>query len=152
MSQQDLAALSGVLRDSDCELVLMGPGRLPRQVEDMLQPGGGARRAGKGGFVPDREFIETIRGADLLVAPYRDVTQSGSATLAMTVGTPIIGYASGGLLDLLSPQSLVPEGDAVKLAERVSSFLDGGWDSYISSPNELYQECLAAWATLLEEI
>jgi glycosyltransferase involved in cell wall biosynthesis len=54
------------------------------------------------GFVPADEIQVLLRAADLVVAPYRRILNSGTALLALSFGTPVLVPALGSLTDVQS--------------------------------------------------
>jgi beta-1,4-mannosyltransferase len=52
------------------------------------------------GFVPQQLLAAYLRACDLVVLPYRDVLNSGSAMLAQSCERPVLLPRSGGFLDL----------------------------------------------------
>jgi glycosyltransferase involved in cell wall biosynthesis len=54
------------------------------------------------GFVPDEQVQHYLRAADLVVLPYRDILNSGSAILALSFGAPVLVPALGAANDLLA--------------------------------------------------
>jgi len=54
------------------------------------------------GFVPDEALQFYLRAADLAVAPYREILNSGTALLALSFGCPILVPDTGSLHDLSS--------------------------------------------------
>ncbi len=51
-------------------------------------------------YVPDSEVQYFLNACDVCVLPYRDVTTSGAAVLALSFGRPIIAPALGGFAEL----------------------------------------------------
>ena len=98
---EDLVAAFGQLADDACQLVIAG------NVHD---PAYGAALAqlvhGQTGihtwfqYVPDAEVQYFMNACDVCVLPYRSVTTSGAAILALSFGRPIIAPALGGFIEL----------------------------------------------------
>jgi len=61
-----------------------------------------------------RRYMES---SSVLVAPYRDVTASGTILMALTVGLPVAAFTSDVLLETLSTDSLADTGDTKMLAD-----------------------------------
>lgn len=59
------------------------------------------------GNVPDDRMQVFLRGADVMVLPYRDVLTSGSAILALTFGLPVIAPRMGCLPETLEGCSIL---------------------------------------------
>ena len=72
------------------------------------------------------EMISLYQQCSLVLAPYRDIDQSGAAITALSLGTPVVGYKVGGL-DMLIRDGyngkLVKYGDIEALAKAVHSLL-----------------------------
>ena len=79
------------------------------------------------GFVPDDELGEVFGRADLVVAPYRQASQSGVVHLAYSFGRPVVATAVGGLAEAIVPGRtglLVPPRDPASLALALQSALE----------------------------
>ncbi|MFE5645091.1 hypothetical protein [Rhodococcus sp. NPDC056516] len=61
-----------------------------------------------------RRYMES---SSVLVAPYRDVTASGTILMALTVGLPVAAFTSDVLLEMLPADSLADSGDTRMLAD-----------------------------------
>lgn len=55
----------------------------------------------RSGFVPDEQVQVYMQASDVVVAPYLDCLSSGTASLALSFGLPLIGPALGSLRDLI---------------------------------------------------
>ena len=69
-------------------------------------------------FVPDDVVADVLSRSSVLLAPYRNVTESGTINLALTAGAGVIAYDGGVLGEYLPPASLVPTGDLDGFADR----------------------------------
>jgi len=77
-------------------------------------------------FLPEQELQTLIAAADLLVYPYRNITQSGALFAGMNAGKPIVATRVGGLKEVLRDEQtgvLVDYGDQTQLAERLGRLL-----------------------------
>jgi GT2 family glycosyltransferase len=101
------------------------------------------------GVVNDEELAEALTYSDVMIAPYTNATQSGSVTLAFSVGLPTLGFASGGLQDLLSPRATVPVGDVQALVELVVQFSHAPFFTYSRTVNDLTSQVAWGWRRLL---
>ncbi len=101
------------------------------------------------GIVNDEKLAQALIYSDVMVAPYTNATQSGSVTLAFSVGLPTLGFASGGLQDLLSPRATVPVGDVQALVELVVQFSHAPFFTYCRTVKDLTSEVAWAWRRLL---
>ncbi len=86
-------------------------------------------------FVPDEEIPPTFHRADVVVAPYRQASQSGVVHLAYSLGRPVVATTVGGLVDAVQDGRtglLTPPGDPRALAatiERVLARPPGAFDA-----------------------
>ncbi|CAA9469620.1 MAG: hypothetical protein AVDCRST_MAG38-1196 [uncultured Solirubrobacteraceae bacterium] len=76
-------------------------------------------------FVSDAEAAATLRRADLMVLPYREIDQSGVLAAALAFGVPALVSAVGGFPEVaaLGAAETVPPGDAGALARELSALL-----------------------------
>jgi glycosyltransferase involved in cell wall biosynthesis len=76
-------------------------------------------------YIDNYELADLFQRAKLIVCPYRDATQSGVILTAFAFNKPVLASNIGGLGEYISEQTgiLVPSGDVVVLAQRISSFL-----------------------------
>jgi hypothetical protein len=97
--------------------------------------------------IPDDVVLRELGGADIMLAPYRNPTDSGTVRLAATAGLRIVAYRSGAYADLLPPEDLVDPGDVQALARTAAS-----WRSRVSgaSINASDSEVAEAWKAILE--
>jgi glycosyltransferase involved in cell wall biosynthesis len=58
-------------------------------------------------FVEDGELADYIHGADCIVLPYRNITTSGSAILALSCLRPVVAPNIGLLSDYLTPETSI---------------------------------------------
>jgi len=78
------------------------------------------------GYVPEHEVREVFARADVVVAPYRQASQSGVVHLALSLGRPVVATAVGGLTEAVSHGEtglLAPPGDAGALAGAIREAL-----------------------------
>lgn len=86
---------------ADCYLLLAGQPRPARLVDELHAAAGSDSRIRMvPGFVPDAELQRFLRAADLVVLPYRDIFNSGSAVLALSFDRPILVPRLGGMPEL----------------------------------------------------
>lgn len=78
-------------------------------------------------FLSPAEAIQEIQKAGLLVAPYRDATQSGVVAAAYAGGRPVVASRVGGLMDSVIDDLtglLTPAEDAPALADALERLID----------------------------
>jgi glycosyltransferase involved in cell wall biosynthesis len=109
-------------------LVIAGdPARLAPSRRTELE--GWARRVGaiaRFQYVPFEDVVRYFAAADLLVMPYRHVSQSGVLFLALAAGLPVVATHVGGLPELLRDGEhalLVPPESPVALAGAIARAL-----------------------------
>jgi glycosyltransferase involved in cell wall biosynthesis len=113
------AALRGVPRTS---LVVCGKGPLDPALRAALAEVADVDDRAGDGFAPDAEVARALRETRVLVAPYRQVSQSGTAALAATAGLAVVAYDSGAV-GTLPGVVTVPDGDAAAFAAAVTAAL-----------------------------
>lgn len=77
-------------------------------------------------FLPENELIQLIASSDLLVYPYRRITQSGALFAGMSAGKAIVASRVGGLKETLhdgKTACFVDPNDSKKLAETINRLL-----------------------------
>jgi glycosyltransferase involved in cell wall biosynthesis len=129
-----------------------------------------AERAGAGRvrfltrFVPDAQAGALMRRASLVVAPYREIDQSGVAFTALGAGTPLLLSDAGGFPELAATGAArtSPVGDGPALATVLSELLEDpatlaemaacagaaaagtySWEAVARAHLELYEQLLA---------
>ena len=81
--------------------------RAGARAGDRARGGPGSARAARPGRVPDEDVQRYLRAADLVVLPFSDITNSGSALLALSFDRPVLVPrlgAMGELQALLGPE------------------------------------------------
>lgn len=75
----------------------------------------------------DAELNAGLLGSDLVIAPYRSVTESGSILLALSIGVPILAYSSPAVASVLvrSAQAAGPS----ELGGLIGQFLSSPWQT-----------------------
>jgi glycosyltransferase involved in cell wall biosynthesis len=106
-------------------------------------------------FISHAEVVGLFSRAGMAVLPYVEASQSGVASLAIGLGTPVIASAIGGLEELIANGTdgiLVPPGDPVALAKSIIGLMRDGnlsrrlaGNALIRSQNDL------AWDSIAEE-
>ncbi|MGF1479784.1 MAG: glycosyltransferase family 4 protein [Cyanophyceae cyanobacterium] len=76
--------------------------------------------------IPEADIAEIFAQADLLVAPYREASQSGVVTIAMGAGVPVVATPVGGLKEQVIHQQtglLTQAVSAEAIAEAIRQFI-----------------------------
>ncbi|MBN1815501.1 MAG: glycosyltransferase family 4 protein [Anaerolineae bacterium] len=115
----------------------------------------------RAGFVPDDEMQFLLRGADVMVAPFRNVLTSSSVLVGMSYDLPIVAPAIGCLPELVSPEAglLYNPADPAALGKALREIrgMDTGrmgqaarhiaaslrWEDIARQTAAIYRECLA---------
>jgi glycosyltransferase involved in cell wall biosynthesis len=80
------------------------------------------------GYVSRDRAIAAMQGADFIIAPYKEATQSGVVAAAFANGRPVLATRVGGLPDFVIDGVngvLVPADDPAALADAVARWPDG---------------------------
>jgi glycosyltransferase involved in cell wall biosynthesis len=107
------------------------------------------------GFVADRDISALLFIADVVVLPYRSITQSGIANLALASRAVVVCSDLPGLRsDLGDAATYVPVGDLAAIAETVSNLLRDENASLRQHMRELSEQRATAntYATVAEKI
>jgi glycosyltransferase involved in cell wall biosynthesis len=75
----------------------------------------------------DVEIATVLTQSDLLIAPYRLVTASGTVVLALSWGPKVVAYDTGALSDVVARDGLVPVGDERQFANRMMAAIRWIW-------------------------
>jgi glycosyltransferase involved in cell wall biosynthesis len=116
-----LRALAACVRDGlDVALTIVGDGKFRRQLERQAARLGLKDRVVFRGQLPQSEAVQAeLDRSDLFIMPSRTEGLPRAMIEAMARGLPCIGSAIGGIPELLSPEDLVPPGDANALARKI---------------------------------
>lgn len=127
------SAFQQVARDWPIELRVVGNG--PHAALEVLR--GLPRVQIERRWIPEHEIGDILRQADILVAPYRESSQSGIVPSAYAAGVPVVVTPVGGLVEQVRDGTtglIAPRADAAGLAETIIRL--------ISDPG-LYRRCSA---------
>jgi len=118
-----LSAFLAVPDDVAARLTIAGRCDDPRLRSRLraLARRGGARVVLRLDHVPGDEVAQLLGGADVVVLPFRRVSTSGSAMLALSHGRPLIVPDRGGLGDLPDRAVLRYDGDVAGLVDALVS-------------------------------
>jgi len=70
-------------------------------------------------IIGDVEIAQELAKSDVLLAPYSNVSASGTVVLALSRGLRVIAYDAGALAEVVAPDGLAPFGDECGLAKRI---------------------------------
>jgi glycosyltransferase involved in cell wall biosynthesis len=62
-------------------------------------------------YVQDDELFRHLMNTDVLIAPYKDVTVSGTVILALTLGVPVVAFNTDGMRGMVDENFLAEPGD-----------------------------------------
>lgn len=111
-------------RGYDLHLAIIGEGRHEPALRDLARELNVAQHVRFVGQLPAGAAVrEELDRADLFVLPSRTEGLPRALIEAMARGLPCIASAVGGIPELLSPEDLVPPGDAVALATKIREVL-----------------------------
>ncbi len=108
-------------------LTIVGDGRHRSDLQDLAQRCGVAASVRFAGVIPPGAPVRgELDDADLFVLPSRTEGLPRALIEAMARGLPCLGSRVGGIPELLSPQELVPAGDATALAAKIDEVVSDG--------------------------
>lgn len=108
----------------DLRLVLIGDGKYRPDLERRARGLGLTERVRFMGQLPAGEAVrDALDSADLFVLPSHQEGLPRAMVEAMARALPCIGSTVGGFPELLPPEDMVPPGNAVALAARISEVL-----------------------------
>ena len=97
------------------------------------------------GWIADGELAESLRWADILVAPYEAVTESGTVQLALTLGLRVVAFSGGALDGSLTSNALASSGDYEGLVEAIVNVSRTSTSTAKWTPESRARECYDAW-------
>ncbi|WP_207345851.1 glycosyltransferase [Arthrobacter sp. E3] len=68
-------------------------------------------------YVSDNQLYAALMFADVLIAPYENVTASGTIMMALSLGKPVVAFSNENLIRFLPEQCLVEPGNVIALVE-----------------------------------
>jgi len=105
---------------ADLTLTVIGGGRYLPQLQAQARAADLGDRVSFAGHVPAGEAVrDQLDVADLFVLASRTEGSPAAVVEAMARGLPCLATAVGGVVELLSPDDLVPPGDAAALAVKI---------------------------------
>lgn len=115
-----------------------GPSTYLKQLDDLIDENkldNNVKRIYR--FLPDEEMVRLYKQCRVILAPYKDIEQSGAVTTSLTLGIPVAGYKIGGLPEIVRNGingELVKYGDIQGLSDAVIKILD-------KDPITLHKNC-----------
>ncbi|MGG7452676.1 glycosyltransferase [Plantibacter auratus] len=100
-------------------------------------------------WIADPELAEALAWADVLVAPYEGVTESGTVNLALTAGTRVVAFRGGALSEHLRPQALVEPADYKALAIAALRAVSGPTSTNMWTANDRAESARLSWLQAL---
>lgn len=103
-------------------------------------------------YLTDDELANEILNAVAVVLPYTNVTASGTAMLAATLGIDIVGFENPFLLQLAGPEACVPVGDVHALAQRVAELVRVDRSPSSERISEVDLSARASWLSVIRSV
>jgi hypothetical protein len=100
-------------------------------------------------WISDPELAEALSWADVLVAPYEGVTESGTVNLALTAGTRVVAFRGGALSEHLRPHALVEPADYKALAMAALEAASGPASTNRWTANDRAESARLSWLQAL---
>ena len=129
-------------------LRVLGPDKLAPETEQQLAEHGVTVEHPRGGSIlSDDDLITGLLSSEVMIAPYRAVTESGSVHMALSLNVPTLAYQSQGLGHILTSNSMAdgPGG----LGRLLAHFFESPWPTFTSRATNLYDECSIEWKAVL---
>lgn len=130
-------------------LRILGPDRLPSTTEAILHMSGvTCEHVGPGAGPSDEQLIDGLKSADVMIAPYRSVTESGSIHMALSLQVPVLAYNSPGVSHIVHERSMAPTPRA--LGDLLARYLRDPWPTYTVRATRLHEQCVEDWKRILD--
>lgn len=130
-------------------LRVLGPDRLSHATETSLRTSGvTCEYVGSGDGPTDGQLIAGLLSADVMIAPYHSVTESGSIHMALSLGVPVLAYESPGLSHIVNEQSMAPTPET--FGTLLARYLVDPWPTYTGQAAKLHERCIDDWRTILD--
>jgi len=100
----------------------------------------------------DVEIATVLAESDILIAPYRLVTASGTVVLALSRGLRVIAYDTGAISDVVARDGLVPVGDEVEFARRMMAAARSGCGGPAQPLAIWRQQSFVSWVKCLNAV
>ncbi|MBT0769465.1 glycosyltransferase [Kineosporia sp. J2-2] len=151
----DLPSLGRALRDAKIRMVVAGRGVVPGMTLAQMQTCDEFEAVGSGRTLSDQEIASQLRSSMVLLAPYRDVTMSGSIMMALSAGVPVAAYPSEALKSTLPQEFFVETNDPDDLADLARQLVDST-DQWRDRLDVLIQQtdrgCAEDWRQILSGV
>lgn len=103
-------------------------------------------------WIDDAEMADGLKWADVLLAPYEAVTESGTVQLALTLGVRVVAFSGGALDQSLVPEALADVGDYLGLVKAITEVTKSTSPTSRWSPRARSEDCLKGWTSLLASV
>ncbi|WP_371706710.1 glycosyltransferase [Pseudarthrobacter sp. NIBRBAC000502772] len=131
-------------------LRILGPERIPASTSELLRATGATcEYVGSAGGPTDDELINGLESADVMIAPYRSVTESGSIHMALSIRVPVLAYESPGVAHIINAASTAPT--RKEFGDLLAKYLDVPWQTYTPDAFDLHKRCITDWRRILNE-
>ena len=135
--------------DAKWTLRILGPDRLPDAIEVALQESSVATEyVGSGAGPTDDQLITGLKSADVMIAPYSSVTESGSVHMALSLKVPVLAYESPGLSHIVNEQSMAAT--PLAFADLLARYFRDPWPTYTVQAFNLHEQCTEDWRRILD--
>jgi glycosyltransferase involved in cell wall biosynthesis len=101
-------------------------------------------------WIGDAELGAALRWADVLLAPYTDVTESGTIQLALSAGVRVVAFGGGAINESLTPAAIIDSGDYSALTASAVDVVRNQKDTSSWDVRERYSSSKTAWVRTLE--
>jgi hypothetical protein len=128
-------------------------GKCGMHEQALLRTCSGDVQIGGSRHLSDQQLIAEISRASVVVAPYSEVTTSGTAIMAATIGTPVVMFDSPAMSWLMPKGNMVPKGEWGLLSQKAAKLaLESGSEGFAMDPDTLDLQCRGSWTVLLDGV
>jgi len=150
---QDLPTLTRALSGANVSTVIAGRGLIPGMTLEQMFSCADFVSLGLRRTLSDHEVAEQLRASGVLLAPYRDVTMSGSIMMALSAGVPVAAYPCDALRSTIPGEFFAEQEDPQELARLARKLLDADevWAERLTDLMRRHdQACAQDWSRVLE--
>lgn len=147
----ELEHLAQHLAAKGVPLAICGQGPLAHNLQALVDKGALIDLTGRP-FVDDATLGRRVAEASLLVAPYTQVTQSGTVITALSAGLPSLAYQCSAFEELLLSRSMVKASDPDSLARLARAYMDEPWETWSTTAVDLQMRALDGWNSVLNRV